>query len=473
MEGINMDDSVSRFWDKYIYKTRSYVKNERAARWYVKHVENYIKSHPERKLKTHSAEILSEYLKDKGRNPQLKDWQFKQIIYALKILFKDLLSLPWTDEFPWEDWIDSATRLEPSHPTIARDNNQWFLPSKEEFDLKNYKDLSDGLLKQVYEKYPDEINKMVHRLRVRNYAIRTEQTYLNWFLRFVAFHKFQNPADLSGKHISRYLEHLVVNRGVSSSTQKIALNALVFYYCKVLERDIGEIESYTRSKKPRRLPVVLTKEEVKLLLDNIKTPQHWLMISLLYACGLRLMECIRLRILDIDFGYRQIIIRNAKGNKDRVVPLPKNLIEPLHEQIRKIKQQHDDDLKHGFGSVYLPFALSRKLKNADKDFKWQYLFTSTTISKDPRSDQLRRHHYHQTGLQKQIRTAAKLADINKRITSHVMRHSFATHLLENGYDIRTVQELLGHSDVSTTMIYTHVLNTPGITITSPFDLLPE
>jgi integron integrase len=468
-----MNDSVSRFWEKFIFKTRSYTTKENVIRWYVRHAEQYIKHYTDVRLKYHTADMVSAYLTDKGRNPQLKDWQFKQVVYSLKILFKDVLQVEFAADFPWEDWVDSATQLDRSHPTLAKDNPDWYLPDKAMFSIDTYQDLQQGLLKKIFEKFPRQINHFVHRLRARQYAIRTEQAYLGWFIRFIAFHNLNNPEQMEGKHIAEYLDYLVVRRGVASSTQKQALNALVFYYKKVLDREINDIAPFTHSKKPRKLPVVLTREEVKLLLSKFTSQNRWLMASLLYGCGMRLMECVRLRILDIDFGYQQIMVRNAKGNKDRVVPLPKNLVEPLQEQITQVQQQHNDDLAQGFGSVYLPYALSRKYKKADKDFKWQYVFTSSTIAKDPRSGVLRRHHYHESGLQKHIKQAARLTNINKRINSHVLRHSFATHLLESGYDIRTVQELLGHADVSTTMIYTHVLNTPGITITSPFDLLPE
>lgn len=468
-----MHDSVSRFWDKYIDKTKSYNVKDKAVRWYVRHAEEYIKAHPDHRLRSHTAEMVTAYLKNKGRYPHLKDWQFKQVIYALKIIFKDMLRLEWASSYPWEDWIDSATGLSNSHPTIAQDNPEWFIPDKDSFKIDSWQELKKSLLKRVYEQYPTQINHFVHRLRIRHYAIRTEQSYLSWFARFIAFHNFNNPDEMSGIDISKFLDDLVVRRGVASSTQKLALNALVFYYKKVLDRDIDEIQPYTHSKKPRRLPVVLTSAEMKALLKHITCPTRWLMASLLYGCGMRLMECLRLRILDIDFGYQQIHIRNSKGNKDRVVPMPKNLLTSIKQQIDAIQKQHNDDLAEGFGTVYLSFALARKFKHADKDFKWQYIFTASTISRDPRSGKLRRHHYHETGLQKHIRLAAKKARINKRVTSHTMRHSFATHLLENGYDIRTVQELLGHADVSTTMIYTHVLNKPGVTVTSPFDLLPE
>jgi len=468
-----MSNSISHFWDKFIDKTKAYNINDKARRWYVRHAEAYIKAHPDSRLMTHTADMVTAYINEKGRHPHIKDWQFKQVIYALKILFKDLLKLEWALNFAWEDWVDSATTLNRSHPSIAHDDPEWFLPERENFSLETSLISGKTLMTKVYDKFPTQINNFVHRLRIRHYAIRTEQTYLGWFARFVAFHDFNDPDNLAGSDIAKFLDYLVVKRNVSSSTQQLALNALVFYYKNVLERDIDGIKPYTLSKKPKRLPVVLTRSEVNLLLNKITCPTRWLMTSLLYGSGLRLMECLRLRILDLDFGYQQIHIRNAKGNKDRVVPMPKKLVAPLQKQIVKVQQQHTDDLENGYGSVYLPFALTRKFKRAEKDFKWQYLFIASTISKDPRSGKMRRHHYHESGLQKHIRKAASQAELNKRVTSHTLRHSFATHLLELGYDIRTVQELLGHADVSTTMVYTHVLNKPGITVASPFDLLDD
>lgn len=227
-----------------------------------------------------------------------------------------------------------------------------------------------------------------------------------------------------------------------------------------------------RSKKPRRLPVVLSRDETHKLLLAIDNPTQRLMANLLYGCGLRLMECIRLRVYDIDFTYQQIFIRDAKGNKDRIVPLPQRLIDPLRGQIDKVKILLREDLAQGFGEVYLPDALARKYPNAAKELGWQYIFPSVQLSADPRSGKIRRHHVHENGLQKHIKKAARDAGIIKRVNCHCLRHSFATHLLEAGYDIRTVQELLGHADVSTTMIYTHVLNKPGVSVLSPLDRLP-
>ncbi|MDH5396161.1 MAG: integron integrase [Gammaproteobacteria bacterium] len=281
----------------------------------------------------------------------------------------------------------------------------------------------------------------------------------------------EDPSTLGENDIIAYLEYLVFKRKVSSSTQSQALNALIFFYKKVLGYEMSDAIEFTRSKKPKRLPVVLSKNEINHFLSSMDVSIHSLMANLVYGCGMRLMECMRLRILDVDFDYQQIMIREAKGKKDRVVPIPKKLIERLKRQICSVAVMHKRDLEQGYGSVYIPEALSRKYPNAKNEFKWQYVFPATVISKDPRTGVLRRHHIHESVLQKYVRHTARKLGFSKRVTCHVLRHSFATHLLENGYDIRTVQELLGHTDVSTTMIYTHVLNKPGVTVTSPLDML--
>jgi integron integrase len=332
--------------------------------------------------------------------------------------------------------------------------------------------LHDGILKQFEDAFPQHVERLITEIRLRQYSIRTEHAYLMWLARFTGYHKMRNPSDLDPGAMAAYLEHLVVRRRVAASTQSQALNALVFFYKQVLKRDPFELGRFAQSRKPRRLPVVLTREETQRLLAGITHPTMLLMANLLYGCGLRLMECIRLRILDIDFGYQHILIRNAKGDKDRIAPLPKILMDPLRAQLRHVEALHNTDLAHGLGSVYLPDALGRKYPKAAKELKWQYVFPSSKVSSDPRSGEVRRHHVHENGLQKYIKLSAEKAGLNKKVNCHALRHSFATHLLESGYDIRTVQELLGHADVSTTMIYTHVLNRPGVTVTSPLDILP-
>ncbi len=244
---------------------------------------------------------------------------------------------------------------------------------------------------------------------------------------------------------------------------------MVYFYRQVLKRPLGEFADFTKARTPRKLPLVLSRHEVKTLLAAISDPLFNLMAGLLYGTGMRLMECIRLRVQDIDFEYKKITIIQGKGGKDRFVPLPDIFIAPLREKIGRNQQIHANDLSSGFGSVYIPPALSRKYPNAAKEFRWQYVFPASKISVDPRSKTMRRHHIHESSLQKHIKKACDSLGMSKRVSCHTFRHSFATHLLERGYDIRTIQELLGHADISTTMIYTHVLNKPGVTITSPID----
>ena len=464
------DESVPRFWDNYIYKTSSYNVKPKVARWYVRHAESYIKAHPHLRLSQHSAEQIETYLKEKGRNPHLQDWQFMQIVEALKILFIEMVKAPWAKEFPWGDWVTTAESLPNSHATLARDY-QPVDAIQNDIQHLYMEDKESDLYKRVLKKYPEHIRAFITQIRVRHYSIRTERAYLGWLLRYISFHSMPDPAGLSEEHIARYLEYLVMKRKVAGSTQSQALNALIFFYKQVLQREMSERIEFPHSKKPRRLPVVLTRDEIKQLFNYLENPTQRLMAKLLYGCGMRLMECVRLRVLDVDFGYQQILVRNTKGNKDRVVPIPQKLLEDLNQQIQRVKQRHTEDVEEGFGKVFIPEALARKYPNAEKEFRWQYVFPSSKISTDPRSGISRRHHVHENGLQKHIKKAAEQAGITKKVNCHALRHSFATHLLESGYDIRTVQELLGHADVSTTMIYTHVLNKPGVSVISPFDML--
>lgn len=465
-----VDQSISHFWDNFIEKTKTYEIKRSAAKWYVRHAENYIKAHKSRRLASHTAEDLDKYLKGKGRTLRLEDWQFVQIVTSLRILFFEMVKSDWAKNFPWDEWISQAESLANDHDTVSRDyqSDKTTYISKS-LEIKSNK--NDGLFKQVYSVYPNHIESLVKHIRIKNYSVRTEQAYLDWLLRYVRFNSMKDPAILSENEISQFLEFLVIKRRVASSTQSQALNALVFFYKTVLGKKLSDNIQFARSKKPKRLPVVLSKVEIIKLLSHINHPTQHLMANLLYGCGMRLMECIRLRILDVDFDYQQILVRNAKGKKDRVVPIPEKLMHSLKLQIDKVKILHNEDLKEGFGGVYIPDALGRKYPNAEKEFCWQYVFPSTKISTDPRTGKVRRHHIHENGLQKYIKKAAEETGITKKVNCHALRHSFATHLLENGYDIRTVQELLGHADVSTTMIYTHVLNKPGVTVTSPLDML--
>jgi integron integrase len=314
----------------------------------------------------------------------------------------------------------------------------------------------------------DEVRDLI---RLLHYSYRTEQSYLEWIKQYILFHQKRHPAEMGATEVSQFLTHLAVNRRVAASTQNQALAALLFLYRRVLKQDLPWLDNVERAKRPARLPVVLTKAEVKLVLSNLQQ-QSWLMASLLYGSGLRLNECLRLRVKDLDFSYQQIVVRDAKGSRDRVTILPATLTESLQAQLELAKSVHQRDLAAGFGEVGLPFALAQKYPNAQWEWRWQFVFPAATISKDPRSGSKRRHHVGEWVLQHAVKSATRLSEIDKPVSCHTFRHSFATHLLEDGYDIRTVQELLGHKDVRTTMIYTHVLNRGGRGVRSPLDACP-
>ena len=309
-----------------------------------------------------------------------------------------------------------------------------------------------------------------HAIRLRHYSMRTEEVYLNWIKRFIQFHNNRQPQEMGVEEIQQFLSHLAISKNVSASTQNQSLCALVFLYKRVLNIELPEFDNIVWAKKPRKLPVVFSKAEVKEILSQL-TGTYWIMANLLYGAGLRLNECLRLRIKDIDFQKNQITVRSAKGDRDRVTMLPEIVQKPLVNHLNKVKKLHETDLRNGFGLVYLPYALERKYPNADREWGWQWVFPASNISTDPRSGTRRRHHLHESVLQKAVRISIKKAGIHKPAGCHTFRHSFATHLLADGYDIRTVQELLGHQNVATTMIYTHVLNKGGLAIKSPADRL--
>ncbi len=316
------------------------------------------------------------------------------------------------------------------------------------------------------QKKPRLLDQVRDRIRYKHYSIRTEQSYLDWIRRFICFHGKRHPVEMGAAEIEAFLTDLAVRGNVSASTQNQALSAILFLYREVLAVDLPWLSDFRRAKESQKLPVVLTEDEVKsvlMYLDGIK----WLMASLLYGSGMRLMECIRLRVKDIDFPQHQIIIRSGKGCKDRMTVLPDFLDEPLKRQLVYARMLHRKDLDEGIGEVYLPFALEKKYPNANKEWGWQYVFPSSKRSTDPRSGKTRRHHIDEKTLQRAVKEAVRAARIAKPASCHTLRHSFATHLLQAGYDIRTIQELLGHKDVSTTMIYTHVMNRGGRGVISP------
>jgi integron integrase len=316
---------------------------------------------------------------------------------------------------------------------------------------------------------PRLLDQVRELIRIRHYSIRTEQAYLQWIRRYIIFHGRRHPRQLGAPELTAFLSDLAIRGKVAASTQNQALNAILFLYRDVLKIALPWLEDVQRAKRSQHLPVVLTQEEVKRLLAQLEGTV-WLMASVTYGGGLRLLECLRLRVKDVDFERAELTIRDGKGQKDRMTTLPKRLIEPLRDHLARVKVRHERDLEEGFGRVYLPFALERKYPNADREWGWQYVFPSSRRSIDPRSGVERRHHVNPEVLQRAIKNAVRRAQIVKPASVHTLRHSFATHLLEAGYDIRTVQELLGHSDVKTTMIYTHVLNRGSRGVVSPFDV---
>ena len=315
---------------------------------------------------------------------------------------------------------------------------------------------------------PKLLDQVRDRIRVKHYSIRTETQYVQWVRRFILFHGKKHPRDMGAPEVEAFLTHLAVEGNVAAATQNQALSALLFLYREVLAIDLPWLNDVTRAKRPQRMPVVLTREETRAVLDRM-TGVYGLMARLLYGTGMRLMECVRLRVKDVDFARREILIRDGKGAKDRVTMLPDSVVGALQDHLQQRRALFDDDRQKGKATVYMPDALARKYPNAPTEWGWQYIFPSGSYSTDPRSGAERRHHLDEKLLQRAMKRAVQASGLAKPATPHTLRHSFATHLLEAGYDIRTVQELLGHSDVSTTMIYTHVLNKGGRGVTSPLD----
>jgi integron integrase len=312
------------------------------------------------------------------------------------------------------------------------------------------------------------LDRVRWHLRVKRYSIRTEQVYVDWIRRYILFHGKRHPEEMGEKEIAEFLTHLAIEKHVAASTQNQALSALLFLYQQVLDHKLDYIDKIERVKRPAKVPVVFTRAEARAVLARLKG-DYRLMAHLLYGSGLRLLECLRLRVKDVDFGYRQITVREGKGMRERVTLLPERLCRPLQAHLARVKELHRQDLAHGGGTVFLPSALHRKYPNAAREWIWQYVFPAEKLSIDPRSGEKRRHHVGEKNLQNAVKEAIRACGTPKAASCHTFRHSFATHLLESGYDIRTVQELLGHKEVATTMIYTHVCNRPGLNIRSPLD----
>lgn len=316
--------------------------------------------------------------------------------------------------------------------------------------------------KKLLDQYRDAI-------RLKHYSFRTEETYVLRVREYILFHNKRHPKEMGVPEINQYLSYLVSEKSISASTQNQALSAVLFLYRYVLQMELDETKlNQSRPKKSKTAPTVLSKDEAKRVISKL-TGVYQIIAQIMYGGGLRVMETLRLRVKDIDFANHQIIVRDGKGENDRVTILPDAVIDYLRLHLRHVKLTHEKDISEGFGAVHLPYALERKYPKANREWAWQYVFPSSGLSKETRTGITRRHHLHETAIQKAVKEAARVAKVNKHVTPHTFRHSFATHLLQNGYDIRTVQELLGHKDVKTTMIYTHVLQRGGLAVRSPLD----
>ncbi len=442
------------FWLNYRTSVLRQGISEAKAEWYVTWAENFAKFQKGVPLRARTVKQIKDFLSNLESQSGFEAWQVDQVKKALRLLYVDFLKVPW------------ATR---KTPQVNKSKEQFIFSKVQNSDVLLKNEFRDTpVSKEVVLRYADIIKRLRTEIRSRHYSIRTEQAYEDWVRRFVTFHYLKSPRDLGANAVKEYLEYLAEIRKISASTQNQALNALVFLYDQVLMEPLGSIGDFARAKRPKRLPVVLTRKEVNHLLEQV-TGIYGLMAGLLYGGGLRLMECVRLRIKDVDFGQSQIIVRDGKGKKDRITILPDRYKQALASHLLQVKGIYEKDRKEGLAAVYIWPSLERKYPHAAREWIWQYVFPSNKLSVDPRSRTVRRHHIHENGLQKAIKSAARENGLTKQMTSHALRHSFATHLLESGYDIRTVQELLGHADVSTTMIYTHVLNKPGLAVKSPAD----
>jgi len=442
--------SVRRFWEDF----RSCIEEHRIdpsrSGYYVRWAQAFYRFVPGKRLRDRTREDIEAFLTDLDKRPGTGDWQVKQAEHALKILY--------------DTFLPNYAPVN-SHENTKRDRGR----KKEGSRLKADGFRDQTIAGEVERLFAPLLSAMKKEIRSRHYSIRTESSYVDWVRRFIAFHDYSDPNVLDAvKAVKEYLEYLAVEREVAANTQNQALNALVFLYNNVLNKPFGELETFVRAKRPQRLPEVVTREEVEALLDHMEGVPL-LMAGLMYGGGLRLMECVRLRVMDLDFGRRQIMVRDGKGQKDRVTMLPERFTAALKEHLARVRAVYDEDRAKGIPGVYMWPALARKYPKAAVEWKWQYAFPAKSLSVDPRSATVRRHHINENLVQKAVKEAAGRAGINKKVSCHTLRHSFATHLLEARYDIRTVQELLGHANVSTTMIYTHVLNRPGLSVMSPAD----
>ena len=438
------------FWQRYEGLVRGSGVRPGLEVWYRRHCEAFIRSIRPQRLGEAGAGEVTRFLHRLWQGGRHEGWQVRQAEAALRLLYQGLVHASWAADWPV---------LAPELPT----------ESDAGLDYRKPRHRSRAGAQRVRQEFAGPLDRMIRTLRYRHYAYRTEETYRDWAERYLDVCLRSGLAVPAAASVKKFLEDLAVVGRVSASTQNQALNALVFFFREGLGQELGDLGTFEYARRPRRLPVVLSRDQVARVLGAMRDP-HRLMAELLYGSGLRLMECVRLRVKDVELEQGQILVRDGKGARDRVTTLPKSVAGRLQEHLAGVKRRHEVDLAQGHGSVYLPNALERKYPNANREWAWQYVFPADRLSVDPRSGVVRRQHAEERGLQVAVRRALAAGGIARGASCHSLRHSFATQLLENGYDIRTVQELLGHKDVSTTQIYTHVLNRPGLAVRSPLDL---
>ena len=424
--------------------------------FYAHWVRQLFNRYPDRSRRSLGPQEIADFLASLREEGSAESWQLSQARDALILYYEQFRGIPLR-KMPKPS---AGTALLSATPLPRKVSKSYSLPAPKKSTTAG-SELVDW---QAFK------SAVVERLRVKNYALATERTYWQWIRKFVNHYQGRKPSLMGANEIHAYLGHLAVNENVAASTQNQALNAIVFLYRDVLKQEVGDFSSFPRARRGKRLPVMCSREEVQHLLQGVDGIEG-LVVRLLYGTGMRVSEGLRLRVQDVNFDRSEITVRAGKGDKDRRVPFPKSLKDPLQSQLDWRRQLFEEDKLKNMHEVEVPDALSRKYKSAPYDWKWQYVFPAEEFSKDPRSGRVRRHHLHAVRIQRAVRKAAQEAKIMTRVTQHTLRHCFATHLLEAGQDIRTVQELLGHSDVKTTMIYTHVLNKGPLGVVSPLDTL--
>jgi integron integrase len=444
---------------KFLQRISSLPIKPAARDYYVRWAESWTKA-----LGHQSAERTQAYFDGLGRSTSIADWQFRQAVDAARILACDVLTTSWALSFDWQSLSDQARALEPEHRTLAREA----IPVRAVIPAPK----NPGPLPATFDEIARITDALRRSIRLVGHAYATEETYVHWTTRFTRFCLIklkQTPKQAVPGGITAYLDYLALERNVAPATQSQALNALSFLTKNVLGLREFTLDHITPARGQRRPPVVMTRAEVRSLIARLENPWK-LAAQLMYGSGLRVMETLRLRVKDLDFGQGTITIHDGKGGRHRIVPLPKSLEQRLNDHLAAAHTKHLQDLAVGAGDVHMPEALLRKWPGATREWPWQYLFASATLCPHPRTGRMARHHLHETSMQRQFKDAVRKAAIPKRATCHTMRHSFATHLLESGTDIRTVQSLLGHASVETTMIYLHVMKRPGAGAPSPLDL---